>query len=198
MANRRTTTYPPVQITFRGIDHSAAIEQCIHDKAARLGKFYDRIMSCRVTVDSPHRHRHKGKLYSIRLDLTIPGHEIAVTRESQLDQSHEDIYVAIRDTFNEAKRRIQDHARRRQGKVKAHVPPAHGRIVSLDPDHDRGVIESSDGTLINFRRNSVLRNAFDKLKEGDEVRFVTREQTPGEEPWATTVNHVGKHRIVAP
>ena len=198
MPNRQTATYPPVQITFRGIDRSATIEKCIRDRAARLDRFYDRIISCRVTIDSPHRHRHKGKLYSIRLDLTIPGHEIAVTRESQLDHSHEDIYVAIRDSFNEAKRRIQDYARRRQGKVKSHVPPAHGRIISLDPEHDRGVIESSDGTLFNFHRNSVPGNAFNKLKKGDEARFVTGAQTPGEEPWATTVNHIGKHRIVAP
>jgi ribosomal subunit interface protein len=109
-----------VQISFHGVEHSDAIESRIREKISKLEKFTGQISRCHVVVETPHKHMHKGKLYSIKIDLTIPGHEIVVNRDSPLDHSHEDIYVAIRDSFNEAKRRLQDHMRRSQGKVKMH------------------------------------------------------------------------------
>lgn len=116
-------TINPVQITFHGVDHSDAIENRIREKIEKLEKYAGQIISCHVVVEAPHKHVHKGKLYSIKIDLTIPGHEIVVNRDSHLDHSHEDIYVAIRDSFDEAKRRIQDCTRRMQGKVKSHGNP---------------------------------------------------------------------------
>lgn len=48
----------PLQITFRNMAPSAAIEASIREKAAKLEVFYERIMSCRVIVEAPHRHHH--------------------------------------------------------------------------------------------------------------------------------------------
>lgn len=110
----------PVQITFHGVDHSDAIENRIRQKITKLEQIAGHIVSCHVVVEVPHKHTHKGKLYNIKIDLTIPGHKIVVNRNSHLDHTHEDIYVAIRDSFNEAKRRLQDSMRRMQGNVKTH------------------------------------------------------------------------------
>ena len=107
---------PQVQITFHGVDHSDAIENHIRQKIMKLEKFAGRITSCRVVVEAPHKHVHKGKLYDVKIDLTLPGHEIVVNRNAHLDHSHEDIYVAIRDAFKETKRRLQDCVRRDQEK----------------------------------------------------------------------------------
>ena len=107
-------SHPQTQITFHGIEHSDAVESEIRSKIAKLEKFSERITSCRIVVESPHKHRKKGRIYSIKIDLTIPGHEIVINRSSKLDHSHEDIYVAIRDSFREAKRKLQDYNRRRQ------------------------------------------------------------------------------------
>lgn len=114
----------PIRISFHGVEHSDAIETRIREKIAKLEKFSSDIIRCHVIVETPHKHMHKGKLYSIKIDLTVPGHEIVVNRDSSLDQSHEDIYVAIRDSFNEVRRRLQDHMRRAQGKVKLHQDDA--------------------------------------------------------------------------
>jgi ribosomal subunit interface protein len=114
------STNIPVRISFHGVEHSDAIENRIREKIAKLEQFSDQISRCHVVVETPHKHMHKGKHYSIKIDLTVPGHEIVVNRDSSLDQSHEDIYVAIRDSFDEVKRRLQDHMRRAQGKVKLH------------------------------------------------------------------------------
>ncbi|MDX1487413.1 MAG: HPF/RaiA family ribosome-associated protein, partial [Acidiferrobacterales bacterium] len=70
----------PVEITFRGLPHSEAIEADAREKVGKLDQFCDSIMACRVMIESPHRHRHKGKLYRVRIDLTVPEQEIVVNR----------------------------------------------------------------------------------------------------------------------
>ncbi|HEC17382.1 MAG TPA: HPF/RaiA family ribosome-associated protein [Sedimenticola sp.] len=184
----------PLQITFRHVDSSAAVEQRVREEAARLEKFHGQIMSCRVVLESPHVHHHKGKLYQVRIDLKVPGKELVVTRGHGQDHAHEDIYVAIRDAFNEMQRQLEDHARRQRGHVKEHVSPPHGKVSLLVPEEDYGRIETPDGRDIYFHRNSVLGDAFDRLEIGTEVRFDEEQGDSG--PQASTVKVVGKHHIV--
>lgn len=93
----------PLQITSRNVSLSESAEQAIRDKAAKLDQFYDRIMGCRVLVESPHRHQHQGNQYNVRIDITVPGSEIVIKREE-----NEDLYVAIRDAFDAAQRKVKD------------------------------------------------------------------------------------------
>ena len=111
----------PLQITFRDIPRSEALEADIREKAAKLDQFYEKVMACRVMVEAPHSHHHKGNLYHIRIDLTVPGGEIVVKRGPQEHHAHEDPYVAVRDAFNAAQRQLQDYARKQRGKVKSHA-----------------------------------------------------------------------------
>ena len=106
--------YPPLQITFDGIEHSEAIEKIIRSKANNIGKFYERISICRVTIEAPHNHHHKGKLYNVKVVMHLPGRTISSNRNPELHQSHEDIYVAIRDAFKETKRQLQDYIHRKR------------------------------------------------------------------------------------
>jgi len=110
----------PLQISFDGMEPSPALEARIREKAAKLERFYDRIVGCSVVVVAPHRHHHKGKLYSVRIDLSVPGHDIHVGRAGPETHAHEDVYVALRDSFNAAGRLLEDHVRRMRGDVKAH------------------------------------------------------------------------------
>lgn len=101
----------PLQISFRGMDTSPATEALIRERAEKLDRFHDRITGCRVVVEASHRHQRKGRLYHVRVDLTVPGHEIVVGRERDDDHSHEDIKVAVRDAFDAARRQLEDHLR---------------------------------------------------------------------------------------
>lgn len=112
----------PLQITSRNVSLSEAAEQAIREKAAKLDHFYDRIMGCRVLVESPHRHQNQGNQYNVRLDITVPGSEIVIKREE-----NEDLYVAIRDAFDAAQRKVKDFS----SKQKA-VKGAEG-IPLVDP-----------------------------------------------------------------
>jgi ribosomal subunit interface protein len=107
----------PLQVTFRDMPPSDAVETRIREKTEKLARHYDRIMACRVVVESPQRHKHQGKLHSVRIDLTVPGAELVANHAQD-----EDVYVAIRDAFDAMTRQLEDYARRQRGDVKSHAP----------------------------------------------------------------------------
>ena len=107
----------PLQITIRDIEHSEALETHIRDKASKLDEFFDRIMSCRVVVEVPHKHHQQGKQFNVRIDIGVPGSEIVVNRDHA-----EDVYVALRDAFDAAKRQLEEHARKIRSDIKTHAP----------------------------------------------------------------------------
>ena len=101
----------PVRITLKDVDLTPALESKIRDRAEKLGHYYDRIVSCHVTVESPERRHHKGKLYNVHVHLHVPGEDLLVTREPS-----EDLYTAIGDAFDAAKRQLLDFVQRRRGR----------------------------------------------------------------------------------
>ncbi len=186
----------PLQITFRNLDPSAAVEKAVRRRAERLERFSDRITGCRVTIEAPHKHRHKGKLYDVRIDIRTPKEEIAVTHAGLQNHAHEDVYVAIRDAFAAAVRILEDHMRKLRGATKTHEVPLHGKVVRLMSSEGYGFVETSDGREVYFHKNSVVGGGFDKLEAGTEVRIVVAENESAQGPQATTVTAVGKHHPV--
>jgi ribosomal subunit interface protein len=164
----------PLQITFRNMPHSDAIEAKINEKAAKLDRYYDRIMSCHVVVEESQRRQHQGKLFSVHIDITAPGKELAVTREE-----NEDPHVAVRDAFNTAARWLEEHARRKRGEVKTHEELPAGRIIRIFPDQSYGFIITDDQREIYFHRNSVLNDDFSQLRLGVTVTFVEEQGDEG-------------------
>lgn len=181
----------PLQVVFRNMEPSAAVEAKVRERADELDRIYAHIMSCRVVVEGHHKHHRQGNLYHVRVDLKVPEAEIVVSREPDAHHAHEDVFVAVRDAFDAVRRRLEDYVRRRRGDVKTHEPPLHGRVVELNPDY--GKIETADGRRVYFHRNSVLDADFDQLKLGAEVRFVEEAGELG--PQASTVHIVGKHHV---
>jgi ribosomal subunit interface protein len=113
----------PLQITFRDIPPSEAVEAKIRERADALEKFFPNIVGCHVVVESTGRAHHKGKLYYLRIDMTVPGKQIVSKRHPDDHHAHEDIYVAVRDAFDEARRQLEDYSHRLKGMVKKHREP---------------------------------------------------------------------------
>ncbi len=157
----------PLQITMRDIPGSAAVEDHIREKAAKLEMLYPHIMGCRVVLEMPHKHKHQGRLFNVRLDITVPGGELAVNRESDGD-----VYVALRDAFDAAKRQIEDYGRIQRGDTKSHPPVFHGKVTRLMPDAGYGFIETADGRELYFDFASLAGKDYDKLEIGGEVHFL--------------------------
>ncbi|MSO91826.1 MAG: HPF/RaiA family ribosome-associated protein [Rhodospirillales bacterium] len=185
----------PINISFRHTEPSPAVEAFIREKAAALEKFSHRITALAVVVECPPRRPRGGMFYQVRLHLSMPGKDILVGRDRMKDESHRDVYVAIRDAFNAASRQLQDYARTIRGDVKTHETPPHGTVARVFEDDGYGFIESSDGREIYFHRNSVVSNGgFKELKVGTLVRFVEEMGEKG--PQASTVTPLGKHHLV--
>lgn len=113
----------PLQIVLRDIPQSDAVETAIREKVDKLDHFYPHIMSCRVTVEIPGKHKQQGKDFSIRIDISVPGSEIVVNREHG-----EDVYVVMRDAFDAAKRQLEDYGRKQRGDVKTHAQPVRPEV----------------------------------------------------------------------
>lgn len=107
----------PMQITIRDMEHSEALETHIRQKVQKLDEFFKHIMSCRVVVEMPHKHHNQGKQFNVRIDIGVPGNEIVVNRDHS-----EDVYIALRDAFDAAKRQLEDYARKVRGDVKSPEP----------------------------------------------------------------------------
>ena len=185
----------PLQIVFRNIDPSPAVEADIRDKAAHLERFAERIKGCRVVIEAINRTHHQGKLYNCAIHIDVPRRTINVGHVGPKDHSHEDVYVAIRDAFIAAGRRLEDHMRHLRGEEKTHEVPLHGKIARLFPD-GFGFVELPDGQEVYFHRNSVRKGSFSKLAAGQEVRLSIDEEESDKGPQATSVTPIGKHRDV--
>lgn len=185
----------PLEITFHGIPASPALRDAITERAARLERLAPDAISCRVTIEHESQRRQQGNIYRVHARLVLPSGELNVGRAPPAAGAHEDPYVAVRDTFDALRRRLEDHVRRQRGDVKRHAEPARGRILEWSPDSGYGMIETDDGREVQFHRNSLAGGNFDALEIGREVRFV---ETFGDDgPWAGSLRVTGEERAEA-
>jgi len=172
----------PLQITAHGIELNEEMREDIAEKVDKLDKFYDRIMRCRVVVEEPKRHPHKGKLFSVHIIMTVPGAEL-VTRH----ELNEDLVVALRDSFLAAQRKLKEFSREQSGVVKIHEKKPEGYISVLFPEQGYGFLVSGEGYDVYFHKNSVVNKDFEKLAVGMEVRFSEEMGDKGPQASSVTV-----------
>lgn len=164
----------PVQITVRDSANSVALEGHIRKKAEKLTQLCQRINSCRIVITIPQKHKHHGKLYCVRIDLTVPGKEIVANH-----RKNQDIYVAIRDAFHAAERQLENYERKRRGYVKAHDGITRGYITKIFAEEGYGFIQGMDGNEFYFSLTNVAYPKFDKLELGDIVEFLSEPSSEG-------------------
>jgi hypothetical protein len=111
----------PLEIRFRQMDPSPAVEARIRDKATALVRSSDRI-----TVERRHRHHRKGNLFRVSGRVRSARQAAGGDHAGPEDHADEGVSVAIRDAFDAAPR-LEDHVRECQGKIKSHEIPLHGR-----------------------------------------------------------------------
>src|SRR5689334_9366643 len=129
----------PLTIQSKGFTLTAPAKAEVRSEADKLNLFYGRIMRCRVTVEGPGRHHAQGR-WQVRIDLTVPGKEITVTR-----QRGETFAEAIRESFAAATRRIEDYVRRTRRQVKTAHKPERGTVTQLFPGRGFGFLVDDKG-----------------------------------------------------
>ena len=106
----------PLDLRFIGVTPSEAVKDTVHARLASLERICPDVTGWRVTVEQEHKHQHQGRPFAVRVDVTMPGQEVAVSRVHD-----EDVYVALRDAFDAARRKIEDVVQIRRGEVKRHA-----------------------------------------------------------------------------
>jgi putative sigma-54 modulation protein len=103
----------PTQIAFHGIDKSDAVEEKIRERVDKLENYSDRITSCRVVVESHHKSHSNlntnAAPFHVTIHLAVPGEDLVVRRDPKETKAHEDILIALRDSFDTMERRLKDY-----------------------------------------------------------------------------------------
>jgi ribosome-associated translation inhibitor RaiA len=100
----------PVQVTFHGMAHSAALEAAIRERLDGLARFHPQLISCRVVMEQDARRRQQSRPFVVRLDIRVAGAEIVVNRNHS-----EDPLIAVRHAFDAARRQLEDRAQLQRG-----------------------------------------------------------------------------------
>ncbi len=178
------------QVTIRDILSTSTLDSHIRKHIEKLNRFYDRISSCRVVVELSQKHKHQGKLYNARIDITVPGKELVVTRKMS-----QDIYVALRDAFKAIERQLEEHSKKRHGRVKSHNDSLHGHVARLISREGYGFIEGTDGNEYYFSMTNVSYPQFSQLNIGDAVEYFAESESEGRQAHHVIRERHNNHEI---
>ncbi len=101
-----------LQITYHGTDRQPSIDRLIKEQADKLFQLFERISSCRVVVDTPHRSHTKGNHFVVGIELHVPGDVLVINRDHRDDAVHEDLSSAVRHAFQVAVRALRHYVER--------------------------------------------------------------------------------------
>ena len=126
----------PLQISYRDVSPSEALEELVREEATKLEHFYNRIVGCHVIIE--HAHRRGGAPFQVRIVLSVPGEDILVNKlpdikstlvgneqerihkSADVDAVYKDAALAVRSAFKKATRQLLDYVRRRGSDAKRH------------------------------------------------------------------------------
>lgn len=180
------------EIAFRDMDPSPAVEELIRRRVQKLETTFRHVAACRVIIEAPHKHRLRGQLFHVRIDLSTPQGELISSRDIGLDVAHEQLNVALRDAFSAARKQLLKHKQKLRSDY--HMAETLPKATVKDIFHidDYGILETTDGREIYFHRNSLVRGDFDKVEVGDVLRF--SEELGDKGPQASTAYFVGRNK----
>jgi len=180
-----------LEVGFKNMAPSDAVNSDIRARVDKLDQYFAKITHCHVTVEAPHRHHRTGRQYHVRVVASVPGRRLVVSNDPGRDEAHEDVLVALRDTFAALTRQLKDYVRtlRREVKVAAE-PQQEGKVIKLFPEDGYGFIDIGDEGEVYFHRNSVIGDAFAKLTPGSRVAVVV---AGGESEYGAQASTVRPH-----
>ena len=126
----------PIQLSMRDVpeERQEQIEDRVRQRASKLERFCDRIVSCRVAIDRPHKFETSGSPYRVRIELTVPpGHDLVVRKEPGDHDLHTELLTIVNGAFEAAERQLKELVDRQRGHVKAHEAADTGAQATTAP-----------------------------------------------------------------
>ncbi len=111
-----------IHVTFRSIADSVAIKHQIQKSFTKLNQVHKEINHCRVVIDLDQKHQHHGKIFSVHIDVTLPGKELVSRKRNK------NLYLAVRDSFHTLEQLLNKHSKKRIALMNKYTP--HKRVGS--------------------------------------------------------------------
>jgi cold shock CspA family protein len=191
----------PLEIAFKGIEHTDEIEALIREEADKLERACNYVIHCRVAIEKRQQHQAVGNPYRVRIDMTVPpGHELVVKREPSKGDMHDPLEIVIKHAFASAARQLRKLVEQQRGEVKAHPDQQVMAVVhKLFPKEGYGFLRTVDTQdEIYFHRNSVLHDDFDRLTIGLGVRYAAEEGEKGLQATSVQIVDTPRTPVEAP
>ena len=129
------------QVVYHNIDQTEAISEAVQKRIDKLERYCDQIINGRVVLDSPHNNHHKGKVYSVTLEIHTPTLEVRVNQDQHDNHAHEDLYVAIRDAFNVAERQFKSVDKKHRATPLHEMEPMEMEADALEDEGVEDAVE---------------------------------------------------------
>jgi len=109
----------PLEVHFHNMDHSDALEERAREAAAKLENACPQLQSCRVFIEAAHYRKGTGNMYEVRIDMRVPGQEVAVHLTQDEDATkNEDAHSLVTRTFKLAEKRLRAYLDKKMDKRK--------------------------------------------------------------------------------
>lgn len=155
-----------LQITFKDIPHSPAIEARIRKRIAKLDRKGSHLISCHVVVHIVQNHPRQAKEYVVEVIANVPGRQFIANKNRDVN-----LWKALRLAVTDVQMQLKKHQEQLHKKIKAHPEILHGEIVRLFDDF--GFILAADGvTEYYFNSSHLVWPRFNKLTIGSPVHFI--------------------------
>ncbi len=102
-----TTAKVPLQVTYRGMERSEALEQKISERVEKLTKTGERILDAHISVEASSPH-NRGHVFNVHAVVRTAHGEVVVSNDNDPKGNHEDAYLAVRDAMDSLHRRVQE------------------------------------------------------------------------------------------
>jgi ribosome-associated translation inhibitor RaiA/cold shock CspA family protein len=190
----------PLQITFKGMENSPALEAVIRQRVDHIEKLYPRLTGCRVVVEVPHRATGTPKVpIAVSVEADIPGRGPVIGKaEEARREAKQDHTAAVNNAFDAVERQLEKISDLQNDEVKLHDDAGQsGMVVRLFPRQNYGFVEIDNSPELYFTRNAVIGGEFDELEVGMIVQ-VTRATDEGPMgPQASSVRLLDRSRTPA-
>lgn len=179
----------PLNITFRNMDTSLAIESHIRERASELEKYHSRIVGCDVVIKAEKKKKVSGRNFEVQLTVRVPGPDIYVAREIGQGNASDDVNLAIHEAFDAARCLLKEQVRKMSGHdEKLHPPIIHGIVDRLFQGEGYGFLKADDGKEVYFEKDNLTVDDWKAISIDTKVRF--RENIGDKGPYATNVTIV--------
>jgi cold shock CspA family protein/ribosome-associated translation inhibitor RaiA len=185
-----------LDIIFRNMDKSEALENMIREKAAKMEQFFPHIIDARVICEMPHWSQVHAQDFHMTIEVNVPGNKLVVSRDPGKEERHKHAEGVVKDSFEAMYKQLKSESRKMSGDVKSHELPPQGIVIRKFPEQDYGFIRMNDGRELYFHRNAVVNPDFDELEIDQPVRvdYVQNESPQG--PQATTIEAISSMKYV--